>query len=67
MLLTEFDEEKFKRVSHRNGVREGREEKSVETAIKMLQKKYPPNEISEITDLSIEKILELQKSIPVGA
>ena len=30
MLLTEFDEEKFKRVLHRNGVREGREEKAVE-------------------------------------
>ena len=67
MLLTEFDEEKFKRVSHRNGVREGREEKAVETAINMLKKKYPPTEISEITDLPVEKILELQKSIPVGA
>ena len=65
MLLTEFDEEKFKRVSHRNGVREGREEKAVETAINMLKKKYPLDAIKDISRLSEAHIRKLAKSLGV--
>ena len=68
MLLTEFDEEKFKRVSHRNGVREGREEKAVEDAI-LLIKEY--NESPEVAakkmNAPLEKVLELQKKETVRA
>ena len=44
----------------------GKEAKAIETATNMLKKKYPPNDISEITGLTLEKVLELQKSTPVS-
>ena len=68
MLLTEFDEEKFKRVSHRNGVREGREEKAVEDAV-LLIKEY--NESPEVAakkmNAPLDKVLELQKEVTAQA
>ena len=42
---------------------EGKQQKAVETAINMLKKEYPLNDISEITGLSPEKVLDLQKEI----
>ena len=42
---------------------EGKQQKAVETAINMLKKGYPLNDISEITGLSLEKVLEFQKEI----
>ena len=65
MLLTEFDEEKFKRVSHRNGVREGREEKAVEDAIEFLKEGDSAEKISRCIGLPLEKVMELQKEITV--
>ena len=68
VLLTEFDEEKFKRVSRRNGVREGREEKAIEAAV-LLIKEY--NELPEVAaqkmNAPLEKVLELQKDVTVQA
>ena len=68
MLLTEFDEEKFKRVSHRNGVRECGEEKAVEAAVLVI-KEY--NESPEVAakkiNAPLEKVLELQKDVTVQA
>ena len=46
---------------------EGRQEKAVEAAENMLKKKYPVSDISEITGLPLEKVLELQKEIVVNA
>lgn len=62
-LLTEFDEEASIRGWRNDGIVEGR----LQDASNMLKKKYPLEEILEITGLSMEKIQELQKSIPVEA
>ena len=75
MCLEEISEEEQRRIWHKDGFTEGlnkgeqkgRSEKAVEDAKRMLIKKYPMNDISEITGLPLEKILELQKSITVKA
>ena len=46
---------------------EGRTEKAIEAAANMLRKKYSTSDISEITGLPLEQVLELQKSIPIKA
>ena len=46
-----------------DGKAEGAQQKAIEAAKTMLLKNYPTNDISEITGLSIEKVLELQKLI----
>ena len=45
----------------------GAQEKALETAANMLRKKYPVIEISELTGLPQEQILELQKKVTVQA
>ncbi len=60
-LLTEYDEE----ASIRGWIRDGRQEQALETAANMLRKKYPVTEISELTGLPQEQILELQKKVTV--
>ena len=75
MCLTEIDEEEAKRIWHKDGFaegkaegkNEGRSEKAVETATNMLRKNYPTTDISEITGLPLEQVLELQKQITVQA
>lgn len=49
------------------GIEIGKEEKAIETVTNMIKKKYPPKEISEITGLTFEKVLELKKQIPENA
>jgi len=44
-----------------DGIAIGIQQKAVETAINMLKREYPVKDISEITNLPAEKILELQK------
>jgi|GEM_PF-6566907 len=39
----------------------------MEDATNMLRKRYPASDISEITGLPLEQVLELQKQIPVNA
>lgn len=46
---------------------EAAEDKAEEIATKMLSKEYPTTEISEMTGLTLEQILELQKKITVQA
>ena len=46
---------------------EAAEDKAEEIATKMLSKEYPTTEISEMTGLTLEQILELQKKITVRA
>ena len=43
---------------------QGAQQKAIETAIKMLEKKYPVEEIADLTGLTVEKVLELQKQLP---
>ncbi len=45
----------------------GREAKAEEDAINMLKKNYPAADISEVTGLPLEKVLELQKTVLVQA
>ena len=45
-----------------DGKAEGAQQKAIEAAKTMLLKNYPTNDISEITGLPIEKMLELQKA-----
>ena len=61
--LTEFDQELYDKCRREEGFIEGQEEKAVEATIKMLQKNYPSSDISEITGLPIEKVLELQQQL----
>ena len=61
--LTEFDQELYDKCRREEGFIEGQEEKAVEATIKMLQKNYPSSDISEITGLPIEKVLELQQHL----
>jgi predicted transposase/invertase (TIGR01784 family) len=51
------------REAHDNGVEEGKEEASVNTAIKMLRKNKPVEEIVEFTELTKERIEELASQI----
>ena len=44
-----------------DGIAIGIQQKAVETAINMLKREYPVKDISEITNLSVDKILELKK------
>lgn len=46
--------------ARREGVNDGVQQKAIETASAMLKKKYPINDISEITGLSIEDIQKLE-------
>ena len=63
MCMTEFDEE----LAINTWRQDGRTEKAIETAVNMLKKNYPTSDISEITGLPLEKVLELQKEITVQA
>ena len=58
-LLTEFDQEQYDRIRRR----EGYQQKTTETALAMLKKRYPLSDILEITGLTKEKVLELQEQI----
>ena len=49
------------------GLQQGAAKQAIETATNMLRKKYPVTEISEMTGLPQEQILELQKTITVRA
>ena len=63
MSLTEFDEE----LCYRTWREDGRTEKAVEDAMNALSMKLSADQVVKITGLPIEKVLELQKSIPVEA
>ncbi len=45
----------------------GAQQKAIETAQRMLNKNFSLDDISEMTGLPLEKVLELQKNIPVTA
>lgn len=71
MCLEAVSEEELKRIWHRDGYTEGLSEgvqkKAIEAAKTMLIKKYPTDDISEITGLPLEKVMELQKDLLVKA
>jgi len=51
------------KIGRGQGRKEGKKEERVETAIKMQKKEFSIEEIHEITELPIEKIKLLQKSL----
>ena len=57
----------IKKAAKEEGLAEGIQQKAIEDAKRMLIKKYPTDDISEITGLPLEKVLELQKEIIVNA
>ena len=67
MCLTEFNEEIAIQNWREDGIIEGRAEgarqKAVETARNMLKKNYKIPDIAEITGLSLEQVLDLQKEL----
>ena len=51
----------------KQGIQQGEEKKAAETATNMLRKNYPLSDISEITGLPLDQVLEMQKQISVTA
>ena len=49
------------------GAQEGAQQKAVEAATNALSMNLTPKQVSEITGLTLEKVLELQKQITVKA
>ena len=49
------------------GLKEGEQNKAVETAKTMLADNLPPEKVAHYSGLSLEQVLELQKSVPVNA
>ena len=47
------------------GLQQGAQQKAMESAANMLKKEYPTSDISEITGLPLEQVIELQKKINV--
>ena len=67
MCMTEFDEELAIHTWREDGRVEGRAEKAVEVALNALSMKLTTEQISKMTGLPLEKVLELQKTIPAEA
>ena len=67
MSLTEYDEEEVRRdfieEGREIGIAEGTQQKAVEDASNMLRKNYPVDDISEITGLPLEQVLQLQAQL----
>lgn len=51
------------RKTQKEAIALGQQQNAIESAKKMLTKKYPVNEISEITGLPIEQVIKLAKEI----
>ena len=51
----------------KEGIQQGKQQKTEEIAKKMLLKKIPEQQISELTGLTVEAILEIKKGIPEKA
>ena len=49
------------------GIQQGMQQKALEDAKKMLVKNYSESDISEITGLPLEQVLELKKHLPAHA
>ena len=55
------------RAGKAEGISEGKDQKAVETSINLLENGIPPEIIANCVKLPLEKVLELQKQIPVKA
>ena len=53
------------KIGIQQGIQQGEQKKAVEDACNMIRKKYPANDISEITGLPLEKVRELENQVNV--
>ena len=71
MCLEEVSEEEQRRIWHEDGysvgIDAGRQEKAIEDAIRLLQEGDSPEKVARCIGLPLEKVLELQKTIPAEA
>ena len=71
MFIGEYDYDLDMQVkaeeARERGLAEGQQQKAIEDAKNMLKKNYPTSDISEITGLPLDQVLELQKQISVTA
>ena len=75
MCLEAVSEEELRRIWHKDGYTEGlskgeqrgRSEKAIEAARNAIEMKLTTEQVSKITGLPLEKVLELQKEITVQA
>ena len=72
MCLEAVSEEEARRIWHKDGFTEGeqkgRSEKAIEATVNLLKMKLgTPEQIAQVQGLPLEKVLELQKTIPVEA
>ena len=49
------------------GIQQGIQQQAIETAKNMLKKQYPESDISEITGLPLDQVIELKKQFTVQA
>ena len=63
MLCAKYSYKDDIAVKQREAREEGAHQKAIETALKALEIRLPPEQISQITGLSKEKVLELQEQI----
>ena len=71
MFIGEYDYDLDMQVkaeeARERGLAEGQQQKAIEDAKNMLKKNYPTSDISEITGLPLDQVLEMQKQISVTA
>ena len=72
MFIGEYDYDLDMQVkaeeAREEGLDEGKKQKAIETAMNLLKiNLLSPEQISQSVELPLEKVLELQKSIPVKA
>ena len=67
MLCAKYSYKDDIAVKQREAREEGAHQKAIETALKALEIRLPPEQISQITGLSKEKVLELQEQLAVKA
>lgn len=75
MCLTEFDEEEAKRIWHEDGyteglskgLAEGETKKAIEAAKNALSLKFSPEQVAQITGLSLEEVIKLATELEVHA
>ena len=63
MLCAKYSYKDDIAVKQREAREEGAQQKAIETALKALEIRLPPEQISQITGLSKEKVLELQEQL----
>ena len=60
--IAECDRNSIEYYAEKKGLEKGVQQQAEETAVKMLSKKFPVSEIVELTGLSLDQVLKLQKT-----